>query len=198
MIILGITGGIGSGKSTVCRVFAMLGAPVFDADSRARAIMEENPEVARELKKYFGPAIYRGNKPDRKAIAGAVFKDPEKLKALNAIIHPVVKKSFERWCLLHQGQAYLIHEAAILIESGTHKLMDKNLLVKANKEIRTGRVMKRDGRSREQIEQIMGQQLSDDEKALYCHYTICNDGQQAIIPQILNIDQQLRKVAPRA
>jgi len=152
MIKVGITGGIGSGKSTVCKVFSALGIPVFEADKVAKELMNTDPVLQKQLKNLFGPAVYLPNQTiDRKYLAGIVFNNPSLLEQLNQIVHPAVRNAFNEWCD-QQHSPYVIHEAAILFESGFYKLMDKTITVFANEDERINRVMQRDGASVELIQ----------------------------------------------
>ena len=141
--IIGLTGGIGSGKTTIAKHFASLGVPVYIADDEAKKLMD-NPEIITELKSIFGDEIIENGKIDRKALAQIVFQNPKKLKTLNSIIHPAVKLHFENWLHSHKNYPIIIKEAAILFESGSYKDCDKIITVTAPLEIRIERVLKRD------------------------------------------------------
>lgn len=187
-LLIGITGGIGSGKSTVCRVFNCLGVPVYDADSRARWLMNNNDVLIQKIKSEFGEASYKDNSLDRTYLAQLVFSDPEKLKKLNSLSHPAVAIDFENWVAKHTDAPYLIKEAALLIESGAYKQLDELILVSAPTEIRIKRVLKRDPqRSESQIKEIIEKQLSETEMAKHARTILNNNGLEPILSQILNL-----------
>ena len=189
---IGITGGIGSGKSTVCRVFSAIGIPVFDADSEAKKIMNTDPEIHRQLINLFGPAVYLPDQTiDRKYLAGIVFKSPSLLEQLSMIVHPAVRKSFENWCL-EQHSPYIIHEAAILFESGFYRMMDKSITVVTNESERIERVMKRNGVTEEQVRHRIKNQWTDEQRIELADFVIGNNDDELIIPQIVEIDKKLR------
>jgi dephospho-CoA kinase len=192
MIKVGITGGIGSGKSTVCRVFSVMGIPVFDADSVAKQSMNTNPEIRDQLIHIFGTAVYLPDQTiDRKFLAEIVFNNSSLLAQLNAIVHPDVRKSFDEWCQ-NQQSPYVLHEAAILFESGFYKLMDKTIAVVANEDERIQRVMKRDKITLELVKQRIHNQLSDAERIKLADFVISNNENELITPQIVEIDKKIR------
>ena len=192
MIKVGITGGIGSGKSTVCKVFKGLGIPVFEADIVAKQLMTSNPEIRQALTKAFGTAVYLPDGTiDRKYLAGLVFNNESLLAKLNGIVHPVVLKEFDEWCRTKQTP-YILHEAAILFESGFYKMMDKIIAVVTDEEERIQRVMKRDGATIELVRQRIQNQMSDAERIKLADFVISNNDNELIIPQILTIDKKIR------
>ena len=192
MIKVGITGGIGSGKSTVCKVFKAMGIPVFEADTVAKQLMTTDPEIRRQLIQVFGAVVYLPDQSiDRKYLAGLVFNSPSLLAELNSIVHPAVLKEFDEWCLTKQT-TYILHEAAILFESGFYKLMNQIIAVVANEDERIQRVMKRDSATIELVRQRMKNQLSDAERIKLADFVISNNDNELIIPQILNIDKKIR------
>lgn len=192
MVKVGITGGIGSGKSTACKVFSFLGIPVFEADLVAKQLMNSDPEIRLQLIHLFGPPVYLPDLTiDRKYLAGIVFNNLPLLAQLNAIVHPVVHRDFEKWCS-EQYSDYIIHESAILFESGFHKLMDKTIAVVANENERIDRVMKRDKITEEMVKQRMKNQLSDNEKIKLADFVIGNNDDELIIPQIIEIDKIIK------
>ena len=192
MIKIGITGGIGSGKSTVCRVFAALGIPVFEADHSAKELMNSDKEIHKRLVSIFGNAVYLPDHTiDRKYLAEIVFNDSSLLSELNAVVHPVVRQSFFDWCEQQQSP-YVIHEAAILFESGFYKLMDKTIAVIANEEERIQRVVKRDKTSMELVRQRIRNQWSDQQRMALADYVISNNEIDLITPQIIEIDKNIR------
>ena len=193
MIKVGITGGIGSGKSTVCKVFKGLGIPVFDADIVAKQIMINDHEIRLALIEAFGIAVYLPDGTiDRKYLAGLVFNNESLLVKLNNIVHPAVLKEFNEWCSTKQT-TYILHEAAILFESGFYKLMDKIIAVVTDENERIERVMKRDGATKELVRQRIQNQMSDAERIKMADFVICNNDNELIIPQILTIDKKIRE-----
>lgn len=188
---VGITGGIGSGKTYVCQLLRHLGYPVFHADDEAKAITESNKLVVEAIKKQFGENIYTQGKLNRKEVATIVFSSPQELAKLNAIVHPAVAESFERWCSMHSDIPLVFKEAAILFETGLYKELDKNILVTAPLDIRIQRVMERDKVSRDEVAARMANQMSDEEKVRLADYTIVNDNQNLILPQVLKIIRKL-------
>ncbi|MDD2304756.1 MAG: dephospho-CoA kinase [Prolixibacteraceae bacterium] len=192
MLKIGITGGIGSGKSTVCRVFSVMGIPVFEADKVARKLMDTDEEIHEKLVRLFGAAVYLPDQTvNRKYLAGIVFKDPSLLAKLNEIVHPVVRKTFFDWCE-RQKSPYIIHEAAILFESGFYKMMDKTITVVTNEDERIQRVMKRDGITMELVKERIKNQWSDEERMKLADFVIGNNDDQLIIPQIIEIDKKIK------
>ena len=190
MTILGITGGIGSGKTTVCTIFASKGIPVYNSDERAKYILMHHPEVRQQLLKVFGEKIFTDNLPDRKKIAAIVFTDKEKLKLLNTIIHPKVKQDFEQW-KKQQTSKLIIKEAAILIESGAYKQVDKLLVITAPLEQRIHRVMQRDNVSRQEILNRLSNQFDDKTRLKYAHFVIDNSEGKDLEKQV---DEVLSKL----
>ncbi len=189
---VGITGGIGSGKSTVCKVFRLLGAPVFEADIEGKKLLDTDGELKSRIIHLYGEEICNpdGN-IDRKKLAGIIFNDEIQLAKVNALIHPAVEKEFQRW-LQKQEATYIIHEAAILFESGFNKLMDFTILVTAREFQRIERVMKRDGLSAEQIRERMNQQWPDEKKQKLADVILNNDNKNLILPKIIEIDKRLK------
>ena len=192
MLKIGITGGIGSGKSTVCRVFSVMGIPVFEADKIARNLMDTDEEIHEKLVRLFRAAVYLPDQTvNRKYLAGIVFKDPSLLTKLNEIVHPVVRKTFFDWCE-RQKSPYIIHEAAILFESGFYKMMDKTITVVTSENERIHRVMKRDGITIELVKERITNQWSDEERIKLADFVIGNNDDQLIIPQIIEIDKKIK------
>ncbi len=190
MIKVGITGGIGSGKTTVCRVFELLGVPVYYADTEAKKILDTDPIVHQAIIDEFGGNIVDEEKKiDRKQLSSIVFNNKEKLEKLNAIVHPAVAKHFDDWVIQHSAHKYILKEAAILFESGSYKLMDKVISVVAPLELKIKRVTQRDAITPEQVELRIKNQLSDEERVNRSNFIINNDEQQLMIPQILFIHQ---------
>jgi len=190
MIRVGLTGGIGSGKTTVARVFRTLGIPVFEADAEGRRIMQEDAAVIKAVTERFGTSVVRNGAIDRATLASIVFKDPSALKDLNAIIHPAVRTGFLRWAA-EQNAPYVIMEAAVMAENGGHRTMDQVIVVTAPAELRIQRVMARDGVGRDAVDARMANQVGDAERLKLADHVIHNDDQQLVIPQILAVHQAL-------
>ncbi|RMG19043.1 MAG: dephospho-CoA kinase [Bacteroidetes bacterium] len=186
---IGVTGGIGSGKSTVCRIFAALGYEVYEADKRAKALMTENPRVRQGVLNLFGREAYLPEGSLNRAYIGSiVFKDAQKLKQLNAIVHPETARDFENWMqALPAGydKPFVLKEAAILFESGAYRGVDEVLCVYAPKTLRLKRVCQRDGVSAESVLQRMSKQWPEQQKLLRADFAIYNDEQHALTHQVL-------------
>ena len=192
MKTVGITGGIGAGKSIVCQFFQILGVPVYDADSRAKRLMNENQEVKFAVQRIFGEKSYLDEKLDRNYIGKLAFHNPNLLKQLNAVVHPAVALDFQKW-RDNQHAEYVLKEAALLVENGSYKMMDHLIVVLASAEIRIARVLKRDPhRNIEDIKAILNRQASEQEKREVADSIIINDSSRLLIPQILKLDQYLR------
>jgi dephospho-CoA kinase len=188
---IGLTGNIGSGKSTVARIFEILGVPVYHADLRAREMLESG-KVVEQIKNIFGKEVINAQqKVDRKTLAAIVFSDKSKLETLNNLIHPLVEEDFSEWCNLHQESDYILHEAAILFESGFDRLFDANILVTATEELCVDRVMARDSITKEMVMDRIQNQWSQDEKQKLAKYEVINDEVNMVIPQVLAIHQEI-------
>lgn len=190
---VGVTGGIGAGKSTVCKVFSLLGIPVYDADRRARELMSGDRIVLEKLRNLFGDrAFLADGRPDRTYIASVVFSDSGLLDQLNSIVHPAVGKDYVAWLSMQQGVPYVIKEAALLIESGSYRQLQVLITVTAPQEERIRRVLLRDGhRSPAQVRDILARQMPEAEKTAVSDFIIRNDNQSLILPQILKIHANL-------
>lgn len=192
MLKVGITGGIGSGKTTVCRLFELLGAPVYYADERARYLMHHDVAVRSAIVDAFGAEAYTpSGELDRAYLAQLAFADPQQLQALNAIVHPAVAEDEARWQVAQEGVPYTLKEAAILFESGSYKNVDRVIVVYAPRELRLARAMQRDGASAEAIEARMAKQMPEEEKLQHADYIVHNDGQQMLIPQVWALHRAL-------
>lgn len=191
-ITVGITGGIGSGKSTVCEIFKILGVPVFEADKVAKNLMNENIVIRQNLVEWFGNEIYSENQLNRKLLAEHIFNDNNLLTKVNSLVHPIVREEFEKW-KNKQETVYSVYEAAILFESGFYKLMDFTILITAPEQIRINRVMKRDNLSQDQVVARINNQWTDDKKRKLATTVIINDNKNLIIPQIIEIDKKLKR-----
>jgi len=189
--MIGLTGGIGSGKSVVAKVFATLGIPVFNADDEAKRIMQTSPEIKSKLIEQFGLEIYNEHGLDKEKLASIVFNDPFQLQLLNAIVHPVTIQAAKDWAA-KQTSPYVIKEAALIFESGTADGLFKVIGVTAPLSLRTHRVMQRDGITKDQVDARMRNQISDTIKMRLCDYVIENNNQQMVIPQVLEIDKAIR------
>ena len=194
---IGITGGIGSGKTTVCHIFETLGIPVYYADDRAKALMVENEDLIKNIKKLFGESAYL---PDgslnRKHIADIAFHNPLMLNELNTFVHPAVWLDGEKWHIAQTHAPYTLKEAALLFESGGNVLLDKIITVVAPVETRIERVVLRGGGAltRSDVEARIAKQLPDEEKIKQSDFVIWNDGTQVLVPQVLAIHQELMLV----
>lgn len=189
---VGITGGIGSGKTTVCRVFEQLGIPVYYADSRAKQLMVEDQSLKMGITELFGEKAYL---PDgqlhRAHIAQQAFSQPSLLQQLNALVHPAVARDSERWHKKQKDVPYTLKEAALLYESGSHKALDKIIAVTAPEALRIQRVVRRDDSNEAAVRARMDQQMPETEKAARADFVIYNDGKQLLLPQIQRIHQSL-------
>ena len=195
MLKIGLTGGIGTGKSIVGKVFEMLGIPVYISDIEAKRLMSEDHEIREKLIERFGSEVYNSNKQlNRIHLANIIFKQPEALQEVNSIVHPVVRRDFKNWCEKYAHLPYVIQESAILFDTGLYKNFDKMITVTANDEIRIKRVMDRDSVSREHVEERMKNQLSEKLKVEQSDFVIYNNS-ELILPQIVKIDSELRKLA---
>jgi dephospho-CoA kinase len=192
MMVVGITGGIGSGKSIVSMIFQELGIPVYEADAEAKKVYDI-PEVISEVKKTFGAEYFNSAGLDKKKFAELVFKDSGALKKINSIIHPYVKKNFREWKNTFKDKPYVLKEAAILFESGTDKGCDKIIVVTAPEDLRKQRVIQRDGRTEKQVDEIIRSQWKDEEKIKRADFVIVNDETKLVLPQVLKIHESLLK-----
>lgn len=187
MIKIGLTGGIGSGKSTIAKIFQTLGYPVYIADTRAKELMVSDPLLISEIKAAFGNDIYTNEGLiHREKLASIVFSDKQALSKLNALVHPSVKRDFNDWCT-KQNSELVFEEAAILFETGSNKFFDKTILVTASKEERIKRVINRDQTTKEAIESRMANQWPQEKKIPLADYLINNEGDELVIPQVLDI-----------
>lgn len=193
MIKVGLTGNIGTGKSTIARIFESLGIPVYHADLEAKKMLEKE-SVKEYLLKKFGKDIFDQGFVDRKKLASQVFSNPKKLNELNAIIHPLVKKDLADFFFNKQHYSYAIQEAAILFESGFYKDFDKVILVTAPDELATKRVMQRDGVTDEEVAIRRSNQWDQDKKIELSDYMIENNEKELLIPQVLKIHKNLLSI----
>jgi dephospho-CoA kinase len=191
---IGLTGGIGSGKSTVAGIFKVLGIPVFDADANARQLMETDKTLQSGIVALFGDKAYEDGRLNRKLIADIVFNDPFQLEKLNALVHPAAINAGESWAK-KQNAIYVIKEAALFFEAGSTEGMDYIIGVYAPQHIRINRVMKRDSISREEVMSRMKRQIQEEIKMRLCDFVILNDDQHLVIPQVLQLHEQFIKEA---
>ncbi|KQN33350.1 dephospho-CoA kinase [Pedobacter sp. Leaf41] len=192
MYKVGITGGIGSGKTTVCKVFEVLGIPVFYADTEAKSMMVEDELLIEAIKLTFGEESYfEDRKLNNKHIAGIVFNNEAELAKLNALVHPAVFRAFDRWeANVNPKAPYTLKEAALLFESGSYKMCDTTILVTAATDVKINRVMQRDNSTAEQVKARMDKQMSDAEKAKMANHFIMNDETNSIIEQVLALHKE--------
>jgi len=187
---VGLTGGIGSGKSTVAQIFEVLGIPVYYADIAAKKIMNEDEGLRSAITNIFGEQAYANNILDRKFISSIVFSDPAKLQLLNGLVHPATKKDGEAW-MEQQTSPYAIYEAALIFEAKVSERLDLVIGVSSPTELRIKRAMERDKVSREEVLKRMGQQLDEEAKMSKCDLVLINDEQQLLIPQVLELHEKL-------
>lgn len=189
---IGITGGIGSGKTFICKLFEALGIPVYNADEEAKRLMNSDARIKEKLIEQFGEATYKEGRLDRAFLADMVFSDKEKLELLNSIVHPIVIQEAKDWAE-RQTTRYSLKEAALLFESGSYKDLDYTILVTAPIDIRIQRVIERDGATEQQVRERMNKQLSDEEKLQLADFVIVNDGITPLLPQVWTLHQKFLK-----
>ncbi len=199
MLKIGITGGIGSGKTTVCRVFELLGIPIFYADTVAKLIMNTDPVLKEEILKTFGEKSYlMDGELNRSYISSIVFKNEFELNKLNALVHPAVFRAFDKWLGIHYDAPYIIKEAALLFETKSYTMCDLSVLVVSPEALRVQRVIARDAISQDEIALRMKRQLSDEQKMKLADHILFNDESRLLIPQILELDQQFLNIGKRS
>jgi dephospho-CoA kinase len=189
MIKVGLTGGIGSGKSVVAKVFEVLGIPVYYADDAAKKLMNTNADLKAAIIKNFGEASYVNGELDRKYMASAVFNDKEKLELLNSLTHPVTIRDAEEWSQ-KQTSPYIIKEAALLFESGANKNLDYVIGIEAPLPLRIKRVMARDGISEQEIMKRINRQMNEEEKLKRCDFVIINNEEELVLPQVMELHKK--------
>lgn len=195
VVKLAITGGIGSGKSVVSRMMNVLGVPVYDCDSSAKRLMVNDEFIVSELKRMFGEDCYEDDGTlNRQYIASCIFTDKQNIKRVNSLVHPAVKRDFEQWAEL-QGTDLVAVETAILYESGIVESVDKVLVVWAEKETAIRRTVERSGMSRSQVISRMENQMSVDDLLLLSDYSLYNDGEEPLLPQVMNLIGQLKNIS---
>ncbi len=190
MLKIGLTGGMGSGKTTVAQIFQVLGIPVYNADTEAKRLMNTNTDLKISILKNFGEESYKDGMLNKAYISSVVFNDPAQLELLNSLVHPATMKDGESW-LNAQTSPYAIHEAALVFEAGVNKRMDYVICVFAPLPIRVKRVIKRDNLKEEEILQRMNRQMNEEEKMKRCDFVINNDEQELLVPQVLELHNKL-------
>ena len=188
MMKVGITGGIGSGKSTVCRLFAQKGIAVYDSDAAAKRLMQEDGALRRQLAGRFGEGTFRDGVLDRAYLAGIVFADPQALADLNALVHPVVMRDFDAWAARQEG-SYVILESAILFEAGLEGCVDKTVAVLAPRELRIERTCRRDGCGADQVVRRIAAQLDDEALSARADYVVVNIFEEDLEPAVVKLDR---------
>ena len=187
---IGITGGIGSGKTYVASVFQSLGIPIFNADIQAKKIMTSSRKLIKLLKEEFGNDIYKDSDLNKEKLASIVFSNSDKLQKLNSLVHPIVKEEFNNWCK-KQTSPYIIKEAAILFESNSHIGLDAVICVSAPLDLRMRRLLNRDDYSKKEIKKRIENQISQEEKEKLSDYIIVNDEKDLLLPKIIKFHKEL-------
>lgn len=188
MLRIGVTGGIGSGKSTVAKIFETLGIPVYYADDASKRLMNEDVELKENIQKHFGKETYTDGKLNRNVLSSLVFNNVEKLELLNSIVHPATIKDADNW-MKKQKAPYAIKEAALIFESGSQQYLDKVIGVSAPVAVRINRVMQRDTITRDEVINRMNKQIKEVIKMRLCDYVIVNDEQELLIPQVMKLHE---------
>ena len=191
MLKVGLTGGIGSGKTTVAKIFTSLGIPVFSADQEARHLMETSEDIISSIKSFFGNDSYNDSGINRKYLAKMVFSDPASLLKLNQLTHPAVHRQFDSWAKQHQDVPYLVEESALLCEAEALRYFDFLVLVIAPQNKRIERVMKRDGVTEQEVKNRINSQMTDEEKIPLAHFLIFNDDQNMVLNQVLAFHKKM-------
>lgn len=193
--VIGITGGIGSGKSLIARIFSTLGIPVYEADDRAKRLMNTDSELRQQLEELLGKEAYTAEGIyNRSWVAGQVFHNPELLRKLNALVHPRVRQDGIDWAARYPEAPYLLYEAAIMKAAGQGNNFKKVIIVEAPFDLRIQRVRQRDQRSEAAIRDIIARQASEEERQQIADYVILNDEKTPLIDQVLKLDQELRSL----
>lgn len=193
MLKIGLTGGIGAGKSVISRIFSILGAPVYNADAEAKKLMSSDAALLLKLREAFGPEAIGENGPDRKALARIIFNDPDAMKLVNSLVHPAVARDFELWLEDHGNAPYVIKEAAIIFETGSQRHLDMVILITAPEEMRVKRVMKRDGATVSSVRKRMENQWPDEKKIPLAGLVLNNDSTSPLLPAILELHSAFSK-----
>ncbi len=191
MLKIGLTGGIGSGKSVVGKIFQLLDIPVYIADIEAKKIMISNKTVQQQLIAAFGKKVYSSkNTINKTYLSSVIFNCPEALEQINAIVHPAVRSDFQQWCLLQKNAPYIIQESAILFDTGIYRQFDKTITVTANEKLRIQRVVQRDNITEKQVAERIKNQLSEEQRINKADFIIYNNTEM-LIPQVLKIHQTI-------
>lgn len=193
MLKIGLTGGIGAGKSTVSRIFSILGAPVYNADAEAKRLMRSDAALLLKLREAFGPEVVGEYGPRRKALARIIFNDPHAMKLVNSLVHPAVARDFKLWLEEHGNASYVIKEAAIIFETGSERHLDMVILITAPEELRISRVMKRNGETGPNVRKRMENQWPDDKKIPLAGMVLNNDSTSPLLPAILELHSAFSK-----
>lgn len=193
MLRIGLTGGIGSGKSTVAHIFEVLGIPVYYADAASKRLMNDDEKVKADIINAFGKEVYSDEKLDRKYLSEIVFKDEKKLEILNSIVHPATLLDAAEW-MKKQTALYAIKEAALIFESGSNKALDFVIGVESPRPLRLQRAMKRDNITHHQAMARIDKQMDEETKIGLCDFVIVNDEQQMVTPQVLALHQKFLKM----
>lgn len=194
MLKVGLTGGIGSGKSVVARMFGVLGVPVYAADGRARTLMQEDARLREAVGARFGDGVFRDGQLDRAALAAVVFNDDEALHDLNALVHPAVRADFDHWAA-GQEAPYVLMEAALMAENEGWRRFDRVITVACPEAERIRRVIQRDRTDEARVRARMRHQATEEQRLAIARHVFRNDGDELVIPQVLAIHQELISVA---
>lgn len=188
---IGITGGIGSGKSLISKIFHCLNVPVYDADSRAKYLMTTDGILMQQIKKEFGELSFYNGTLNRAYISKLVFENPERLSVLNALVHPRVGEDYKNWVSLQATHRYVLKEAALLFEAGSNEMLDAVIVVTAPERIRIERVLRRDAhRNEEEVKTIIKNQMPERDKIKLANFVVTNDESELVIPQVLKLHEQ--------
>jgi dephospho-CoA kinase len=193
MLKIGLTGGIGSGKTTVAKIFELLNVPVYYADEATKRLYHTDAALMASVKKNFGEDIYTAGKLNRSKLGAIVFSDPKKLTLLNKLAHPPTIKDAEDW-MSTQTAPYIIKEAALLFESGSYKGLDYVIGVRSSVELRIKRIVERDGVTKDEVIKRMQRQMDEESKMAQCDFIIENNEQELVIPQVLNLHEKFMKM----
>lgn len=194
MLRIGLTSGIGAGKTTAAKIFELLGVPVYYADDAAKRLMNEDKNLKQQIIHHFGKEVYEGGLLNRKLLSSLVFGNPEKIALLNSIVHPVTIADSEKW-MQRQSSSYALKEAALIFESNSHLQLDAVIGVSAPYELRLKRAMQRDGIGAADVEARMNRQMDEEEKMKRCQFVLINDEEQLLIPQVITLHQHLLEKA---
>jgi dephospho-CoA kinase len=190
---IGLTGGIGSGKTTIAKIFELLNVPVYYADAASKRLYKIDKELMQKMKQHFGDDIYNKDELDRTKLASLVFNDPKKLELLNSLVHPPTIRDAVEW-MNQQTTQYIIKEAALLFESGSNAGLDYVIGVYAPQDIRIKRVMERDNATQEEVLNRMARQMDEETKMKLCDFVITNNEQELVIAQVMELDRKIKKL----